>query len=111
MKIRFLEVGGQVLLDDKYSCQEARTGLVMETGGKPYIILAGDNSFARMVIGSGSDTIHLGANSVLHVNYPRPCLLDSVVHDVRLISGKLWAMIDKNQWKPEQYNHVVGVRG
>jgi hypothetical protein len=111
MKIHFTEVSGKVGIDDKYSFQDAITGMTLETGGRPYIIMVGDNSSARLIIGTKSEEIHLGANSILHTNYARPCLLDRAAKDLRILSGKIWAKLDRNEWDPNQPNAVVGVRG
>jgi hypothetical protein len=109
MKIRFFQVTGNVAIDDKYSFRDARTGMVLETGGNPYLIVTGDNSFATLVI--ETKTISLGPNSAMHVNYPQPCQMRGTVHDLKIIVGKLWKMIDRHEWKPEQGNAAIGVRG
>ena len=109
MKIQFLQVTGHVAIDDKYSFQDARSGMKLETGGKPYLIVTGDNSSATLII--EAKTIFLGANSVLHVNYPRPCQMKGAGHDLKILVGKLWSMIANNEWKPEEGNSAVGVRG
>ena len=109
MKINFSEVNGHVGIDDRYSFREATTGFTLETEGKPYIILVAENSSARLII--GSEQLTLPANSVMHINYPRPTPLKQAAKNLRLLSGKLWAMIDRKEWKPETGNSAVGVRG
>jgi hypothetical protein len=110
MRINFLEVSGHVAIDDRYSFQEATSGLAFETAGKQYIIIVGENSNARLVI--GSETLSLGPKSVMHVNYPRPSLIAGAAHDLRILAGKIWTKFDQGEWKPqENTNAVVGVRG
>ena len=109
MKIKFQEVNGHVAIDDRYSFREATSGMIFETEGKQYIIIVGNNSRARILIESKEMTLE--SNSVMHVNHPKPTKLNVAAHDLRILAGKLWAMIDKNQWKPEAGNVAVGVRG
>ena len=109
MKIRFMEVNGQVAVDDRHSFQEARTGMILETEGKPYIVLVGENSTARLII--ESKNIFLGANSVMHVNHPHPSLMKGTAYDLKMIAGRIWAKFDKGDWELEDRNAVIGVRG
>jgi hypothetical protein len=109
MKIKFLEVNGHVAIDDRHSFRDATSGMVLETEGKPYIVIVGNNSKARVIIESKDMT--LGANSVMHVNHPRPSPLDKAAHDLRILAGKIWMKIDRGEWKPEDGNAAVGVRG
>ena len=111
MRVHFVIVTGHVAIDDKVSFQDARSGMNVETGGRPHIIVTGDHSTASVMLGNGPEIVFIGANSALHVNYPRPSLIKSASKDLRYIVGKLWSKIYEDEWKPEEGNAVIGVRG
>ena len=92
MKIHFLEVTGRVAIDDKFSAQDATTGMNLETSGRPCVILTGDNSLARLVI--ESKTVDLGANTFLYSGFSRPRQVKGSLKEIRYVLGKLWSMID-----------------
>ncbi len=112
MLIHFVVVTGDVAVDDRVSFTQARSGMDLETGGRPHIILTGDHSTASFNVGDRPEIITLRANSVLHVHYPRPTLVESATQNLRLLAGKLWSKIDKGEWKPETWGSGGGgIRG
>jgi hypothetical protein len=96
MKIEFFWVTGHVAIDDKCSFQEARTGMKLETGGRPHIVLTGPDSHAQLLI-DGKE-ISLSSNSVLYVGYPKPSSIKGTAQTLKTLAGKIWAKIDKGRW-------------
>lgn len=111
MRVHFEEVSGNVAIDDRISFTQATTGMDLETGGRPHIILTGDNSTARLRVGDRAEVFTLQANSVLHVHYPRPTLVQGAAKNLKLAAGWLWSKIDKGEWKPETWSGGGGIRG
>jgi len=109
MKIHFFWVTGHVAIDDKTSFQDAITGMNLETGGRPHIILAGPNSYAQMII--GGEEISLGSNSVLYVGRPKPGLIKESYQTLKAVAGKIWAKIDRSGWEEDAISGGGGVRG
>jgi hypothetical protein len=109
MKVRFLEVSGHVGIDDKVNFRKAKTGMLLETSDKKQIIVTGEDSRARLLI--GSKTINLDANSFLRLGWHRPRGWEKAKQDIRTVAGRLWAMIDDGEVQDDDSNVAVGVRG
>jgi hypothetical protein len=110
MKIKFFDVTGNVAIDDRYSTQQATAGLVLDTSGRPYVIMVGDHSSAVLVI--ESRTLTLPANAFLYTPWTNPGRTHGLPGDLRLLIGRIWSKIDSGTLREDTIgNAVVGVRG
>jgi len=110
MKIHFHEVVGPVAFDDRYSTQEAYTGLELDADARPYVIMTGDHGSAVLII--ESRTITLSANSFLYTKWSNPGRTQSAGTEIRQLIGRIWSKIDSGALREDTIgNAAVGIRG
>lgn len=106
-------VHGDVLVDDvgNKRSEPARSGMTLKEGGE-YLIATAPNGRAEIMVSGKS--FSLGPSSLIHINGTRTWTSRHAFtwkKDLKIIVGKIWALIDRDPRDEASGNAVIGVRG